>query len=127
MGKPVNTKLPVRFYDDRGKDKSELILEEILFEDEKVCLCAISMDGDKDGIDEEFKRVLFNKEDGMVLTDNFQYWTAENFETEQAKKAREAVEYVKNAYITRDGENFLMLGNAAELIKKLTGITVKLD
>lgn len=123
----INTKLPIRFYDDRDKDKSDVRLEEILFEDKRVCLCSVSIDGDKDGIDEEFKKVLFNKENGVVLTENFQFWIAENYENESYKKAKEAVEYVKNTYITRDGENFLMLGNAAELIKKLTGVTVKID
>lgn len=71
MEKTINTKLPVYFYDDRDKDKSILKLENILFEDEKICLCRVSIDGDKDGIDEEFKKVLFSRENGQVLSNNF--------------------------------------------------------
>ena len=85
MENSINTKLPTRFYDDRSKDDSEIKLEKILFEDDETCLCVISIDGDKDGIDEEFKRVLFNKESGEVLTNNFQFWIAENYETENNK------------------------------------------
>lgn len=75
----IDTKLPIRFYDDRGKNETEVIVEKILFEDKETCLCQVSVDGDIEAIDEEFKRILFFKEDGRVLTENFQFWYAENY------------------------------------------------
>lgn len=126
MEKSINTKLPIRFYDDRNKDQSEVRLEKILFEDDKTCLCTISIDGDKDGIDEEFKKVLFNKENGEVLTDNFPFWIAENYETEQDRKTAElAVTFVRKKYVTRDGAYCLVISDVADLIEKMTGVKVK--
>ena len=72
----IDTRLPVRFYDDRGKDKSHILLDKILFEDEDVCLCETSVG-----------KVLFSKKKGRhvacsgeVLTTNLDFWYAENYE-----------------------------------------------
>lgn len=78
------------------------------------------------GNDEEKKQVLFSKKDGKVLSENFQFWYAANFKPAEMDKARMAVDYVRNSYITRDGDEFLTLDAAEELIKKLTGVTVKI-
>jgi hypothetical protein len=67
--KMIITKLPIYFYDDRSKDDTIMIVGRILFEDEKVCL--VETDDDKEVI-------LFNKEDGEVLTSNFEFWYATN-------------------------------------------------
>lgn len=41
MGKKVDTKNPIRFYDDRDKVKEKFMSSKILFEDEEICLCLI--------------------------------------------------------------------------------------
>lgn len=64
----IDTKKPVRFYDDRSKCHELAIMESILFENGEVCLCKVD-----DG-----QTVLFNIETGEVLTDNYWAWYATN-------------------------------------------------
>ena len=42
----INTKRPVRFNDDRGKEKTMFLLKEVLFEDDDICLCVIGLEKD---------------------------------------------------------------------------------
>ena len=65
----IDTKKPVRFYDDRGKDKKTFEMGAVLYQNERVCLCLIGPD-----------EVLFSLDDGAVLTVNYQFWYAENYE-----------------------------------------------
>jgi len=65
----IDTKKPVYFYDDRGKDKSLVKLGEILYEDFHNCLCRINYSSEI---------VLFDKADGKVYTTNYEFWYATN-------------------------------------------------
>ena len=76
MGKNIDTKLPVRFYEgpwleDGGKSENEagetvyVYLSKILFEDADVCLCMVIDELEKPDTWSDY--VLFNKENGEVL------------------------------------------------------------
>lgn len=124
----INTKRPVRFYDDRGKDKVMFLLKEVLFEDCDICLCVIGLEKDTGDqiLDKNLKvKVLFEIKTGKVLTENFMFWIAENYETEQVVLANKAIEYVKQNYYEKNGYPSLMLGNVAELITLITGVEVE--
>jgi hypothetical protein len=64
----IDTKKNVRFFDDRGKTKGCVYMDEILYENKSVCLCKV--EGDE---------VLFQKDNGQVLTQNLAFWYAENY------------------------------------------------
>ena len=87
----IDTKKPIRFFDDRGKNNSELILDKILYENNTICLGTI-----KDGELEGGPEILFNKINGKVLTENLQFWQAENHETEQYKLAYKMINFTIN-------------------------------
>jgi len=70
----VDTKLPVRFYDDRGKTKEILHMAKILFEDDEVCLCHTAFEPYKTST----SCILFRKDTGEVLTTNLEFWIATN-------------------------------------------------
>lgn len=64
----IDTKKPVSFYDDRKFESGvEFCLSNILYEDEILCLCTSGN-----------QVILFSKEDGEVLTNNYRYWFARN-------------------------------------------------
>lgn len=69
----IDTKKPVHFYDDRGKDYSLVKVTHILYEDFHKCLCRVQINNV-----EEFDVILFDKETGEVLTTNYEFWYATN-------------------------------------------------
>lgn len=71
----INTKKPIYFYDDRSKDNSKFKLDEILFENEEVCLCKMI---NTDFILEEKPIILLDKKEKRVLTSNYEFWYATN-------------------------------------------------
>jgi hypothetical protein len=77
MSKKINTKKPVRFYDDRGKDKIFLYIKKILYEDNKFCLCQFKGDFESNGPNN--KTILFKKDTGEVLNGAYDAWYAENY------------------------------------------------
>ncbi len=126
----INIKRPVRFYDDRGKEKTMFLLKEILFEDDNVCLCVIGLEKDTGDqiLDKHLKaKVLFEIKTGKVLTENFMFWIAENYETEQVILAKKAIECVKNCYCEGNHGEYMLLGDVAELITLLTGVKVEYE
>jgi hypothetical protein len=115
MRKKIDTKKPVRFIDDRGRDQ-EYVLKTIIFENDAVCLCDL-------GLSDENNPVLFSKVDGTVLTDNLPAYIAENYETELTLLAQKAIDYTKKSYVPdSQGIPCMLLGDVAELIKLLTGV-----
>lgn len=68
----IDTKKNVRFFDDRGKVKDYVYLDEILYQNKNVCLCKVNAD----------EEVLFQLDTGEVLTQNYAFWYAENFEVD---------------------------------------------
>lgn len=124
MAKPVNTKKPIRFYDDRGKEKEKILLDKILFEDEHNCLCTVKADWYTKG--EE--KILFKKSDGTVLTENFTAWYAENYDTEQMKTAQKAIDHVKETQCHfHVNQPYMLLGDVAKLIEITTGVLPTLE
>jgi hypothetical protein len=117
----IDTKKPVRFYDDRNKVKEYFLLKQVLFEDEKECLC-ISSNGDFADMN-----VLFNKKTGEVLSKNITGLYAENYDTKETLLTKKAIEFVKNTYCTKDVGEFMFLGDVAQLITELTGVKVELE
>lgn len=120
MSKKIKITSPMRIYDDRGKTKQKYIITTIFYEDDKICLCELNVDSIK---------ILFEKETGKILTDNFQHWYVENYEkTEGEKKAKVAMDFVRNRYIEEVGGKkvapFMLLGDVAALIESMTGAEV---
>lgn len=115
----INTKKPMRLFDDRGKVLDKYDIGEIFFEDDDVCLCGIK--------DTDFSKVLFDKSSGKVLSENFMFWFIENFDTPETLLAKKAIEHVKLRYCNdkNSGYPFMMLGDVAELITLLTGVEVE--
>lgn len=69
----IDTSKKVRFVSDRGINRDETaLMTEIIFENDELCLCQCDTDG-IDGI------ILFNKNGGQVLTENFTCYYAENY------------------------------------------------
>lgn len=69
----IDTSKKVRFVSDRGENREDTaLMKEIIFENNEVCLCQSDTDG-VDGI------ILFNKNGGEVLTENFSCYYAENY------------------------------------------------
>lgn len=114
----INTKRPMRLFDDRGKVSEKYEIGEIFFEDDYHCLCAIK--------DTDFSKVLFDKSSGKVLSENFMFWFIENFDTPETLLAKKAIDHVKLRYCNdkNSGYPFMMLGDVAELITLLTGVEV---
>ena len=80
----IDTSMRVRFYDDRGKDKGYYIIVNILFEDLNVCLCTVTPLGVSKTLFDKWEDipspyVLFDKSDGHIMTENLQFWIAENY------------------------------------------------
>lgn len=116
---PVNTKRPMRLFDDRGKISEKYEIGEIFFEDDLRCLCGI-----KGG---DFSKVLFDKYSGKVLSENYMFWFVENFDTPETLLAKKAIECVKNCYCDGNNGEFMLLGDVAELITLLTGVKVEYE
>lgn len=70
----IDTSKEVTFKPDRGARYDDFKMKNILFENDKVCLCESNLSGDN-------KLILFNKRSGQVLTENVSYgnYFAKNF------------------------------------------------
>ncbi len=70
----VNTGKKVKFIADRGRQYSDFVMVNIIFENESICLCESDLKGKN-------KVILFDKKDGKVLTENVDYgcYYAENY------------------------------------------------
>lgn len=66
----IDTSKPVRFYDDRSKDKTVINMTEVLYQNERVCLCLTDLP--------EVGEVLFSLADGRVKTETLMFWYAQN-------------------------------------------------
>lgn len=117
----INTKRPMRLYDDRGKVLEKYEIGEVHFEDDIHCLCSIK--------DADFSKILFEKNNGKVVSENFMFWFVENFDTPETILANKAIDHVRLRYCNdkNSGYPFMMLGDVAELITLLTGVEVKND
>jgi len=117
----INTKRPMRLYDDRGKVLEKYEIGEVHFEDDIHCLCSIK--------DADFSKILFEKNNGKVVSENFMFWFVENFDTPETILAKKAIDHVRLRYCNdkNSGYPFMMLGDVAELITLLTGVEVKND
>ncbi len=115
----INTKRPMRLYDDRGKVLEKYEIGEVHFEDDIHCLCSIK--------DADFSKILFEKNNGKVVSENFMFWFVENFDTPETILANKAIDHVRLRYCNdkNSGYPFMMLGDVAELITLLTGVEVK--
>lgn len=121
--KPLDTKKPLRIYDDRNKSSEKYILGKILFEDETSIFAEISVTAKED-----IRRIYINKSDQQVFGDEFQFWYAENYSTPETQMAERAIKYVKSTYFTYKGQQpSLLLGDVAQLITNLTGVDVIAD
>jgi hypothetical protein len=126
MTKKIDTKKPIRFYDDRGKVKEYFFIEKILYEDNEICVVLIQ--GELHEEDDDLRKIMFKKQDGQVMNGYYDSWYAENYETEQTKLAKKAIKHVKEAYVDDSkGHPSLLLGDVAKLIEIITGIKVTLD
>lgn len=111
----------MRLYDDRGKVLEKYEIGEVHFEDDIHCLCSIK--------DADFSKILFEKNNGKVVSENFMFWFVENFDTPETILAKKAIDHVRLRYCNdkNSGYPFMMLGDVAELITLLTGVEVKND
>ena len=126
MAKSVNTKRPIRFYDDRGKGADYIFLDKILFEDDEICLALIK--GEPEEEEDLLRKIMFRKKDGQVLNVDYDSWYAENFETEELKRAKKAIAHVKNTQCdVHLKQPYLLLGDVAKLIEITTGILPTLE
>ena len=125
MAKKVDTKKPIRFYDDRGKDKESLFLDKILYEDDEICVVKVKGDMWVGSKESDLHKLMFKKQNGQILNEDYSSWYAENYETEETKKATKAIKHVKEAYVDDSkGHPSLLLGDVAKLIEIITGIKV---
>lgn len=69
----IDIEKPVFFYDDRSKSTARLKVAEILFVKGAMVLCETRFPED-----EALRTVLFDRDSREVLTDNFQFWYADN-------------------------------------------------
>lgn len=115
----INTKRPMRLFDDRGKVSEKYEIGEIFFEDDYHCLCAIK--------DTDFSKVLFDKSSGKVLSENFMFWFIENFDTPETLLAKKAIDHVKNTYCNHHDLTCMVLGDVTDLITLITGVEVTID
>lgn len=69
----IDIEKPVFFYDDRGKTFVRLRVAEILFVKGAMVLCEAKFSDD-----DALHTVLFDRDSREVLTENFQFWYAEN-------------------------------------------------
>ena len=70
----INTDKPFKFFDDRNK-REDVFPESVLFEDEKICLVKVNYQQWRSSY------VLFEKETGKVLTENYAFLYAKSLET----------------------------------------------
>jgi len=68
----IDTTKPIRFYDDTGSGE-DFIMEEILFENDKVCLCTAGEN-----------TILFDKHTRVVSCTELDFYYAENIEDIEA-------------------------------------------
>ena len=84
MIEPIKTvkAQPVYFYDDRGKTKDFLVLVDVLYENEQVCLCTAKWQdpANLQDVDEEYANkvytLLFDKESCEVHHKDWDSWYA---------------------------------------------------
>jgi hypothetical protein len=75
----IDLREKVKFYDDRSKTLEPAVLVKVLFQNQKVCLCEVAMQDDYLlNKDTPTDVVLFDLENGRVLTYNYEFWFAEN-------------------------------------------------
>jgi hypothetical protein len=114
MNKSVDSTKPMRIYDGDSISKRIFIIEKVLYSDEYTCL-AIADDQDK---------VMFNKHDGTIISNNFDSsWLVENYTLNviNSDDIQKGVDFVKSAFVDDSkGLPALLLGDAAKLIEILT-------
>lgn len=124
MGKSIDIKKPMYISDDRRKSKNKIYIDKIIFEDDFVCLCTL-LNG---GTDAEETKLLFDKNTGEVLTQEFQFWYVINDKNEIDKKVDEALKFAKDKYVgDSNGLDALLLGDVAKLITIITEIEVSIE
>lgn len=87
----INTKKPVKFYDGRNKTDWELVMEKVLYEDKKICLCTCRWELNVEKIRErghttddmsdndEIVTILFDKKERKVLLTDYYSFYGENY------------------------------------------------
>lgn len=76
MAEKINITHPIYFYDDRSKHDFMFKLTEILYADDKVCLCLAKCTDESAGVEDE--RFLFAVNTGYVLISDYDSWVATN-------------------------------------------------
>jgi hypothetical protein len=69
----IDVSKPLTFYDDRGKTSEKLEMTEVLFVKGAMVLCEARFPGH-----DALHTVLFDRDSREVLTENFQFWFAQN-------------------------------------------------
>lgn len=73
----IDTKQPIRFFDDTGRDKDYFYASRILFESKGICVVRVEDNKGYELIDDI---IVFETESKKVLSGLLDFWLAENYD-----------------------------------------------